>query len=47
MSGIYLDYAAATPMAEEAVAAMAPFQTDRFFNPSAVYQSAREVRGSL
>ena len=41
---IYLDYAAATPVAQEAVKAMEPYLNDRFFNPSAAYQSAREVR---
>lgn len=41
---IYLDYAAATPMADEAIKATEPYLNERFFNPSAVYQAAREVR---
>lgn len=44
---IYLDYAAATPMAQVAIDAMKPYQTERFFNPSAVYQASREVRKDL
>jgi cysteine desulfurase len=41
---VYLDYAAATPMANEAIEVMQPFLQERFYNPSAVYQQAREVR---
>jgi cysteine desulfurase len=41
---IYLDYAAATPMDERAVLAMQPYLNEKFYNPSAVYQAAREVR---
>lgn len=44
---IYFDYAAATPMDETAVAAMQPYLTTQFYNPSAVYQPARQVRHSL
>lgn len=44
---IYLDYAAATPVADEAITAMKPYFKERFYNPSAVYQSAREVRKEL
>jgi len=44
---IYLDYAAATPMADDAIGAMKPFLQDNFYNPSAVYQSAREARKSV
>jgi cysteine desulfurase len=44
MKPIYLDYAAATPMDDAAVAAMQPYLQDNFYNPSAVYQSARKVR---
>lgn len=41
---IYLDHAAATPVDEAAFVAMQPFLSDAFYNPSAVYQAAREVR---
>lgn len=44
---IYLDYAAATPLDERAYAAMKPYFSEKFFNPSAVYQSAREVKMAL
>jgi cysteine desulfurase len=47
MKPIYLDYAAATPMDDAALAAMKPFFQDDFYNPSAVYQAARDVRHSL
>lgn len=47
MKPIYLDYAAATPMRKEAIAAMEPFFSKQFFNPSAAYQPAREVRASV
>jgi len=44
---VYLDYAAATPMAPEVVDAMAPYWTDKFFNPSAPYAVARGIRAEL
>lgn len=47
MQHIYLDYAAATPVDSVAMTAMQPFFSDNFYNPSAVYQAARSVRGQL
>jgi len=47
MKSIYLDYAAATPMAPEAVAAMQPYFSEKFYNPSATYLAARSVRTEL
>jgi cysteine desulfurase len=41
---IYLDYAAATPLDESVLAAMSPYFTNDFFNPSAIYQAARKVQ---
>lgn len=41
---IYLDYAAATPMDERVFAAMKPYFSDKFFNPSASYAAATEAR---
>lgn len=41
---IYLDYAAATPLDERVFAAMQPYLSRRFYNPSSAYQAAREVR---
>lgn len=40
----YLDYAAATPMDPDVVAAMMPYFSERFENPSAPYAAARAVR---
>lgn len=44
---IYLDYAATTPMYPEAVAAMRPFQTDTFGNPSGAHAAARAAKTAL
>jgi cysteine desulfurase len=44
---VYLDYAAATPMDPEVVAAMTPYLSERFFNPSAPYAAARTVRSDV
>ena len=40
----YLDHAAATPMDPKVIAAMQPYFTDAFFNPSAPYAPAISVR---
>jgi cysteine desulfurase len=42
-SAIYCDYAAATPMAPEVIAAMQPFWTENFYNPSAIYLAGKEA----
>ncbi|MBP9738710.1 cysteine desulfurase [Candidatus Saccharibacteria bacterium] len=47
MDTIYLDYAAATPMDEAAIAVMQPFLNTQFYNPSAIYEPARQVRKTL
>ena len=44
---VYLDYAAATPVDPEVAAAMMPYLTERFWNPSAPYARAREVRDDV
>lgn len=41
---LYLDYAAATPMDSRVFAAMQPYFTEKFYNPSSAYQPARDVR---
>lgn len=41
---IYLDHAAATPVSEAALAAMQPFFSEQFFNPSSPYLAAKHVR---
>ena len=47
MTGAYLDHAATTPMRPEAVAAMLPFFTDRFGNPSGVHAVSRDARAAV
>lgn len=44
---IYLDHAAASPLDAEVLAAMRPFFTDQFYNPSANYAPAQRVRVAL
>ncbi|MCL2037989.1 cysteine desulfurase [Candidatus Saccharibacteria bacterium] len=44
---IYLDYAAATPIDEKVLVAMTPYFREQFFNPSASYLPARQVRADL
>jgi cysteine desulfurase len=44
---IYLDYAAATPMDPRVAAAMQPYFSDNFYNPSAAYLSAKAVKKDL
>lgn len=44
---IYLDHAAATPVASEVLAAMQPYFSDKFYNPSATYLSAKATRADL
>lgn len=41
---IYLDYAAATPIDPQVLAAMEPYFSELFYNPSSPYQQAREIR---
>ena len=47
MDPIYLDYAATTPLREEVVAAMAPFATRTFGNPSSVHRWGRAAHAAL
>ncbi len=44
---IYLDHAAATPLDPTVLVAMQPFFTDQFYNPSASYLAAQQVRAAL
>src|SRR5436309_327079 len=44
---IYLDYAAATPLDEQVLATMQPYLTAQFYNPSATYLAAKEVRDAV
>lgn len=47
MKRIYLDYAAATPLAPEVLQAMEPYFSENFYNPSATYLAARSVKNQL
>lgn len=44
---VYLDYNATTPVDPAVVAAMAPYWTEQFFNPSSGYPEAGEVRAAV
>ncbi len=44
---IYLDYAAATPMSVAVTAAMTPYLRDQFYNPSATYQAAINIKKDI
>jgi cysteine desulfurase len=44
---VYLDYAATTPLDKRVLAAMQPYFSDEFYNPSALYQVARDTRKAL
>jgi cysteine desulfurase len=44
---IYLDHAATTPLDTAVFAAMQPYLTDRFYNPSAMYGAARAVKKDI
>jgi cysteine desulfurase len=44
---IYLDYAAATPVAPEVLSAMQPYWSDEFYNPSATYLAAKQVHVAI
>lgn len=47
MKTVYLDYAAATPLDQQVLAAMQPYFSDAFYNPSATYVAAKEVRHAV
>lgn len=47
MQGVYLDYAAATPLDDDILAAMQPFFANQFYNPSALYGPAQGVAHAL
>jgi cysteine desulfurase len=47
MAQIYLDYAAATPLAPEVLKAMQPYFSKNFYNPSANYLAAQKVTASV
>lgn len=44
---IYLDYAAATPLDPEVLRVMSPYFSDKFYNPSSIYEPARQVKREI
>ena len=47
MKRIYLDYAAATPVHSKVLRAMMPYFSDVYYNPSALYEGARQAKKAL
>lgn len=43
----YFDYAAATPVSDTVFAAMQPYFTEKFYNPSALYMAAQSVKQDI
>ena len=43
----YFDYAAATPVSDTVLAAMQPYFTEKFYNPSALYMSAQGIKQDI
>lgn len=46
-SPIYLDYASATPLEPKVMALMKPYYNERFYNPSASYKLALEIKAAI
>jgi len=47
MKPVYLDYSAGTPLDRRVLAVMTPFFNENFYNPSALYKGARDVKSAL
>ena len=47
MEPVYLDYAATTPVRDEVREAMAPYDSDRFGNPSSLHRWGRVAAAAL
>ncbi len=47
MTTHYFDFAAATPLDETVIAAMQPYHSERFYNPSALYIAAQDAKQAL
>lgn len=44
---IYLDYASATPMDKKVLEAMTPYFIENFYNPSAIYSKAKDLKSDI
>lgn len=47
MKQLYFDHAAATPVSKKVLAAMQPYFSERFYNPSALYLAAQDVKQAI
>lgn len=47
MNRVYLDNAAATPVDKRVLDVMLPFFTEKYYNPSALYEGARDAKNRL
>ena len=47
MKQIFLDYASTTPVSPAVHASMEPYYTESFYNPSALYLAAKQVKHDL
>lgn len=47
MSKVYLDYAAATPVDKQVLGVMKPYFSTDFYNPAALYLSAKKVKSDI
>ena len=47
MKNVYLDYSATTPVKEDVVKEMIPYFTEKFGNPSSIYDTGLEVKEGL
>ena len=47
LPSVYLDYAAATPLDPGVLAAMQPYFSEQFYNPSATYEAAQQVKAAI
>lgn len=47
MKRVYMDYAAATPVDPGVAKVMQPYLSDKFYNPSAIYLAAKDVKQDL
>ena len=47
MRNVYLDYSATTPVKEEVLKEMIPYFTEKFGNPSSLYDKGLEAKASV
>ena len=47
MRNVYLDYSATTPVKEEVLKEMLPYFTEKFGNPSSLYDTGLEAKAAV